>query len=252
MKAESALLSLYHIEPGRHREATMWHDADHKAEVIGSLATVFISQRWVTPPEWRPYTFASALPDGGGEYINLYWSSEGPDDLQRDFSEFGRQMTAAGRMKPVQYMTKTWPEGSSVPAVPVLAQSRPGLEISGAAVTASMNMTALMTVIEVVHDDAERAAFGQWHEQVYLPMVLGTGLFAGVAKLAMASADEPGRFVTLYYLDASAPAEAYSQFKQTAAGWGGETDLAPPVSASYQLIFESLARPSIGNYDFYE
>ena len=107
MKAHSALLSLYSIEPGRHREATMWHDADHKAEVIGSLATVFISQRWVTPPEWLPLRFAPNLPDGGGEYVNLYWSSAEPADLQRNFSAFGRAMTLAGRMGPVQYMTKT-------------------------------------------------------------------------------------------------------------------------------------------------
>ncbi len=185
MKAQSALLSLYHIESGRHREATMWHDADHKAEVIGSMATVFISQRWVIPPEWLPYRFGPTLAGNGGEYVNLYWSTSRPEALQRDFTAFGQQMTAAGRMKTVQYMTKTWPEGSSVPAIPVLAESRPGLAISGAAVTASMTMTALMTVVEVVGDSAERAAFAQWHEQVYLPKVLGTGLFAGTAKWAV-------------------------------------------------------------------
>jgi hypothetical protein len=252
MKAQSALLSLYHIESGRHREATMWHDADHKAEVIGSMPTVFISQRWVTPPEWLPYRFGPTLVDDGGEYVNLYWSTSQPADLQRDFTAFGQQMTSVGRMKPVQYMTKTWPEGSSVPAIPVLAESRPGLAISGSAVTASMTMTALMTVVEVVRDEAERAAFAQWHEQTYLPMVLGTGLFAGIAKVALLSPDEPGQFITLYYLDAGAPAEAYVQFKETAARWGGQAELAPPVSPSYELVFESLARPSIGCYDFYE
>ena len=251
MKAHSALLSLYHIESGRHREATMWHDADHKAEVIGSMETVFISQRWVTPPEWLPYRFGPTLSDGGGEYVNLYWSTSGPEELQRDFTAFGQQMTRVGRMKPVQYMTKTWPVGSSVPAAPVLAESRPGLEISGSAVTASMTMTALMTVVEVIPDERERALFAHWHEQVYLPMVLGTGLFAGVAKLALVSPDEPGQFVTLYYFDAAEPADAYLRFKATAAQWGSEAELAPPVSPSYQLVFESLSRPSIGYYDIY-
>jgi hypothetical protein len=252
MKARSALLSLYSIEPGRHREATMWHDADHKAEVIGSLASVFISQRWVTPPEWLAFRNSSELPDAGGEYVNLYWSSAEPVDLQRNFSAFGRAMTLAGRMGPVQYMTKTWPEGSSVPAVPVLVESGPDRAISGTAVTASMSMTALMTVVESVVDEGERAAFAQWHEQVYLPMVLSTGLFAGIAKLAMVSDDQPGQFATLYYLDAPDPAEVYTRFKQTAAQWGSQPELAPPVSDSYQLIFESLARPSVGHYDFYE
>ncbi len=252
MKAKSALLSLYAIEPGRHREAAMWHDADHKAEVIGSLATVFISQRWVTPPEWLPLRFSSNLPDGGGEYVNLYWSSAEPAELQRNFSAFGRAMTLAGRMEPVRYMTKTWPEGSSVPAVPVLVESGPGRPISGPAVTASTSMTALMTVIESVTDESERSAFAQWHEQVYLPMVLSTGLFAGVAKLAMVSDDAPGQFVTLYYLDSPDPGADYTRFKQTAARWGSQPEVAPPVSSTYELIFESLACPSIGRYDFYE
>jgi hypothetical protein len=51
MKAQSASLTLYHFEPGHHTEVCMWHDQDHKPEVVGTMPNVFISQRWVAPPE---------------------------------------------------------------------------------------------------------------------------------------------------------------------------------------------------------
>ena len=59
MKARSASLTLYHFEPEHHKEVCMWHDQDHKPEVVGTVPNIFISQRWVAPPELS----------GGGRHV---------------------------------------------------------------------------------------------------------------------------------------------------------------------------------------
>src|SRR5918999_6123660 len=51
MKARSASLTLYHFADGHHREVCIWHDQDHKPEVVATTPGIFISQRWVAPPE---------------------------------------------------------------------------------------------------------------------------------------------------------------------------------------------------------
>jgi hypothetical protein len=253
MKAQSASLSLYHILPGHHREATMWHDADHKAEVVGAMDNIFISQRWVTPPEWLSLRQTTLLAEGGGEYVNLYWSSGTTEELERDFGRLGDALTLVGRMEPAtKYMRKTWPTTASGRMKPLLLLSRPGLELSGEAVPASTAMTGLMTRVEMVHDDEKRESFNRWHEQEYIPMVLDTGLFAGAAKLALDPAAEDGQYVTLYYLDADSPADAYQQFKEISAQWDNDGKLSPQKDAAHEVVFESLSRPSIGHYDFYE
>ena len=54
MKAKTASLTLYHFEPGHHREVCQWHDRDHKPEVVGTVPNIFVSQRWVAPRDpWR-------------------------------------------------------------------------------------------------------------------------------------------------------------------------------------------------------
>jgi hypothetical protein len=252
MKAKSASMSLYHILAGHHREATMWHDADHKAEVLGAMANVFISQRWVTPPDWLPLRAPSPLAESGGEYVNLYWSTGTPAELDQDFAALGDRLTRAGRMEPAtKYMQMVWPQGSAGRMVPLLMQGRPGLEISGQAVTASTAMTGLLTRVERIQDEGKRDSFNRWHEAEYIPMVLETGLFAGIAKLGVLYPGGTGQFVTLYYLDTPNPVDEYKLFRQETSQWRSAQKLAPCDEASYGLVFESIAQPSIGQYDIY-
>lgn len=250
LKAKSASLSLYHMDPGHHREASRWHDADHKAEVIGSAADIFISQRWVTPPDWIDLRPKSDLPEGGGEYVNLYWSAATPDELSATFQALGTDLASVGRMDTVRYMHRVWPNaGVGNKLVPAWLTTRPGYTVSAAAVTASTNMTGLVTI---VGSGAAGEDFHRWHEGEYLPKVLETGLFAGAAKLAPEEANEAGVYLTLLYLDTDSPADAYVEYREKLASWTSESKGAPDSWAGHATVFESLAAPSIGHYDYYE
>ena len=92
MKANSASLTLYHFEQGHHREVCVWHDQDHKPEVVGTVPHIFISQRWVATPELIAQQPPGLLEHHGGEYVNLYWSSGTPEELESNFSVLGRRL----------------------------------------------------------------------------------------------------------------------------------------------------------------
>jgi hypothetical protein len=245
MKAHSASVTLYHMVPGHHREASVWHDADHKAEVIGSTPGIFISQRWVTPADWVALRPANDLPNGGGEYVNIYWSETSPEELAANFKQLGDDLTKVGRMDTVKYMQLVWPLPSHGRLRPVSVQARPGLEISPAAVTASTANTGLMTLIGEVTDPNQAGAFARWHEAEFMPLMLDTDLFTGAAKLAL---DGTGQDITLYYTDLDDPRRVYEEANAAMDSWAGF----PGGDTVYRTTFSSMARPSIGHYDFYE
>jgi hypothetical protein len=254
MKLNVGALSMYHIADGRHRETVRWHDADHKAEVIATVPGIFVSQRWVTPPGWLGLRPASPLEHGGGEYVNLYWSSGSDAELTRDFADLGARMSAAGRMRPAdEYMEKIWPVHSRSRIYLASVQGRPGLPTSAEAAMVATSNTALMTVIDSV-DDSEADAYGEWQRDEYIPMVLRTGIFtaAALCTLAPGSSRDDGQFVTLYYLDSDTPEAGYRQFQEIRSGWSAAGRLGPHAAeSSHRQILESLAVPSIGNYSFY-
>ncbi|HUZ19202.1 MAG TPA: hypothetical protein VMU75_01340 [Acidimicrobiales bacterium] len=252
MKARSASVSLYHMAPGHHRETCIWHDADHKAEVLGSVPNVFVSQRWVTPPGWMAVRPPTDLLEGGGEYVNIYWSSGTPEELSADFERLGADLTLVGRMDAVKYMEKVWPPLPHGALRPVLSEARPGVAISGEAVTASTANTGLVTVIGELSDETRLDDFARWHEGEHIPRVLETELFTGAAKLVC---DEPGlqrAYVTLYYTDDPSPVDVYSEFSRLAADWLANGGDFPGGAQSHRTTFQSVARPSIGHYDLYE
>lgn len=254
MKLNVGALSMYHIADGHHRETAWWHDADHKAEVIATVPGIFLSQRWVTPPGWLGLRPASPLAHGGGEYVNLYWSSGSDAELTRDFADLGARMTAVGRMRPAEkYMEKVWPVHARSRIYPESVQARPGLVTSAEAAMASTASTALLTVIDSV-DETEAGDYSAWQRDQYIPMVLGTGIFtaAALCTLDAGSSRDDGQFVTLCYLDSDAPEAAYRQFREVRARWSAEGRLGPQGPGSgYRQILETVAVPSIGNYSFY-
>ena len=248
-KAQSASVTLYHMDPGHHREASVWHDADHKAEVIASVPHVFVSQRWVTPPSWMALRPPSELPEGGGEYVNVYWSSGTAEALSEDFNRLGADLGAVGRMDTVRYMHLIWPTGAHSRLRPIYLETRPGLAISAAAVTASTAMTGLVATVgsSPAGDD-----FDRWHETEYLPKVLATNLFAGAAKLALDQPDHPGGYITLLYTDAPSPADTYVEYREQLRAWGADPNGVPDAWPGHTSIFETVAQPSIGRYDVYD
>jgi hypothetical protein len=254
MKLNVGALTLYHIADGHHRETARWHDADHKAEVIATVPGIFLSQRWVTPPGWLSLRPASPLAHGGGEYVNLYWSSGSADELTRDFADLGARMTAAGRMRPAeQYMEKVWPVHARARIHLASLQARPGLVTSAEAAVAATSNTALLTVIDSV-PDAGVVDYGAWQRDHYLPMVLGTGIFTAAALCTLGAGvnQDDGQFVTLYYLDADEPEAGYRQFREIRARWRAEGRLGPHDAGSgHRQVLETLAVPSIGNYSCY-
>jgi hypothetical protein len=253
MKAQSASVTLYHIQPGQHRAVCMWHDADHKAEVIGTMPHVFISQRWVTPPDWAALRSPTDLPHRGGEYVNIYWSSGSPEEMERDFAALGDRLERAGRMEPTMSnkMQRVWPSPAHSRLRPVSIQTRSGLDLSGEAVTASTANTGLVLVVGEVLDGAERDEFARWHQSVFVPMVLDTGAFAGAAELMFDGADQRNTFVTLYYTDLADPTDAYREFSRLSADERQAGDL-PGGPPAHRTVLSTVARPSIGQYDFYD
>jgi hypothetical protein len=254
-KAQRASVTLYHMDPGHHREASIWHDADHKAEVIASVPHVFISQRWVTPPSWMALRPPSKLPEGGGEYVNVYWSSGTAEALSEDFNRLGTDLGAVGRMDTVRYMHLIWPTGAGSRLRPTCLETRPGLPISAAAVTASTAMTGLVATVGRGPTSGGGPAggdFDRWHETEYLPKVLATNLFAGVAKLALDHPDHRGTYITLLYTDEPAPAETYGEYREKVRAWAADPNGAPDAWPGHTAIFETIAQPSIGRYDVYD
>src|SRR3954449_6093538 len=108
MKARTASISMYHFEPGHHREVSIWHDQDHKPEVVATVPGIFISQRWVAPPDLMAARPRSSLAHAGGEYVNLYWTTTTPEQLRADFQVLGRRLEMVGRMEPMRYIHRTW------------------------------------------------------------------------------------------------------------------------------------------------
>jgi hypothetical protein len=120
----------------------MWHDQDHKPEVVGTVPNIFISQRWVAPAELMAVRPPSSLEHNGGEYVNLYWSTGTPGELDADFDVLGRRLELVGRMQPMQYIHRTWGRRLR----PISAYTRAGLELSAEAVTCAPQNTGLRPV----------------------------------------------------------------------------------------------------------
>ena len=241
MKARCASLTLYHFAEGHHREVCMWHDQDHKPEVVGTVPGIFISQRWVAPPEMKALWPPSSLAEGGGEYVNLYWTTTTPDELGADFQALGQRLEAVGRMQPMRYIQRTWGERMR----PVSASTKPGLPLSAEAVACAPQTTGLMLTIEELSDSSGRGAYAHWHETDYIPTVLGTGIFSGAVKLTRGAPDS-NQLVMLYYTDRPDPCSAYAEFQ--------EARLAdfPDAESLRKRIHNGMYRPSIGHYEFYE
>ncbi len=251
MKIQSASFSMYTMDAGHHREACIWHDADHKAEVIGTVPDIFISQRWVTPPDWvklLPQSSAEQL----GEYVNLYWSSADAAVLSDQFRELGQRMGAVGRMDMLKYMHKTWPAAAQVSMRPVSMQSRPGFILSPEAVLASTAMTGLVTTILESKSGARDHDFDRWQDEEHIPAVLASGLFAGAVRLVSDHPELPGTSVVLYYTDDEDPASIYTGFRELSEQQANGGGTSAERLAKVETVFESVSCPSIGHYDYYD
>jgi hypothetical protein len=243
MKAQSASLTLYHFADGHHREVCVWHDQDHKPEVVATTPGIFISQRWVAPPDLMAARSPSTLPHNGGEYVNLYWSSGSAEQLHADFDVLGRRLELVGRMQPMQYIERTFGRRLR----PVSFQTRPGLGLSAEAVTCAPQNGGLFLVIGELQPDAGGADFAAWHETEHIPEILATGIFSGAAKLMSAAADEPNLMVILYYSDRTDPVGTYRDFRSAASGLRPH----PDAERAFRRVHSGMYRPSIGFYDYY-
>jgi len=220
MKAECASLTLYHFAEGHHREVCVWHDRDHKPEVVAHVPGIFISQRWVAPPEMKALFPPSTLEYGGGEYVNMYWTATSADELGAGFQVLGRRLEAEGRMEPMRYIHRTWGERLR----PVSAVARRGLGLSAEAVTCALQTTGLMVTI-----DPPATADSQLVERM-----LDTGIFTAMVRLTSGSND-----VSLWYTDWPDVTAAYRAFRAQAP---------PPVAGR---LHEGMYCQSMGRYDLY-
>ena len=250
MKAKTASLTLYHFEPGHHREVCQWHDRDHKPEVVGTVPNIFVSQRWVAPPDLLAARPQSALEHNGGEYVNLYWSSGTPSELAADFAVLGRRLELVGRMEPMRYIHRTW--GGRLR--PVSAQVRPGLELSPDAVPSAIQNSGLMVVIIELAKSDTRDAYARWHESEHIPIILETGVFSGAVKLMHDGPEGADNdvFVTLYYTDRPDPTAAYAEFRQISAEWPGTGKSFRDADRARKVLHSAMYVPSMGFYDYYD
>ena len=252
MKANGAAFSLYHMEAGHHRATCTWHDNDHKAEVIGSLPGVYSTQRWVTPPEWMKLRPPNDLPYGGGEYINMYWTAETGAELSARFRELGRELTAAGRMAPMAYMKRSWPESGETPWHPTTITAGEKTVTSAEGVLASIGMTGLVSVIEVAHDGADPNEVSRRQANEIIPAVVATGLFAGAAQLNSDKPTVAGTSVLLYYVDADDPAEVFGEYRRFVESTAKSDKQFAAHQGSVETIFESVSCPSMGHYEYWD
>jgi len=248
MKARSASLTLYHFEPGHHKEVCTWHDQDHKPEVVGTMPNIFVSQRWVAPTYLMAMRPASTLEHNGGEYVNLYWSSGTPDEMHADFGVLGRRLELVGRMQPMRYIHRTWGRRLR----PVSAYTRPGLELSAEAVTFAPQTSGLLLVIVQMLDSDRRDAYASWHESEHVPMILDTGIFSGSVKLMSDAPEDRNLFVVLYYTDRPDPGAAYAEFRDISSEWKKSGKDFSNADSARKLIHSGMYRPSIGHYEFYD
>jgi hypothetical protein len=248
MKARSASLTLYHFDTGHHREVCVWHDQDHKPEVIGTTPHIFISQRWVATPPLLAAQPPSRLEHHGGEYVNLYWSSGTPEELQSNFSILGRRLELVGRMEPMKYIHRTWGRRLQ----PISTFTRPGLDLSAEAVTFAPQTTGLMVVIIELQNSEGRDEYARWHETVHAPMILETGLFSGAVKLASPEPSDSNLLVMLYYTDREDPHAAYIEFHTVADDWRRTGKHFPNADTVRSIVHSGMYIPSIGHYDYYE
>jgi hypothetical protein len=248
MKARSASLTLYHFEPGHHREVCVWHDQDHKPEVVGTMPHVYISQRWVAPPDLKALRPPSSLEHQGGEYVNLYWSSGTPEEMQSDFSVLGRRLEVVGRMQPMRYIHRTW--GRRL--VPISMQARPGLQLSAEAATFTPQTSSVLLVVMELASSDNRDAFAQWHASVHMPMILETGIFSAAVKLISSDPQERDVCVIMYYSDRPDPVSAYREFQDISRGWRNTDKDFPDAASARRIVHSGMYRPSIGHYEYYD
>jgi hypothetical protein len=211
---------------------------------------VFVSQRWVAPPDMMECRGQNELPHKGGEYLNLYWSTGSVDEMTKDFAHLGGRLTAVGRMEPMKYLERTW--GSRLQ--PVSFQTPPGGPLGGEAVVASTVTTGLFVVIGEVFDTPRKGDFMRWHEDVHNPMILETGLFVGEAKLMPPAVDggPVNSYVGLYYTNDPDPKKVWTEFGKIAASWRAEGKDFPDVASARKIVFGGMFKPSMGHYEYYD
>lgn len=243
MKAKSASLTMYHVEEGRHREVLVWHDQDHKPEVVGTTPHIFISQRWVATPDLMEARPPSSLEFAGGEYLNLYWSAGTAKELEENFKLLDARLRPIGRMEPMQYMRRTWGDR----LLPVSGQIRPGLELSVEGVTCAPQTSGLMVVLETLRDSDQRAEYERWVEVEQMPRVLHTGLFSGAVRFQSGTGANGDLSAVFYYTDHADPLAAYREFRDLEAGWTGF----PDADSAPRPVHSGMYKPSMGFYDYY-
>lgn len=254
MKANGAGFGLVHIEEGHHRATCEWHDNDHKAEVVGSIPGVYSTQRWVTPPEWMKLRAPNDLPFAGGEYINMYWTAETGEELSARFGKLGRELEAAGRMGPMVHWNGCWPklDGGGPAWHPTTVTAAEKTVTSADAVLASIGMTGLVSVIETAHEGVHPAEVTRRQTEEIIPAVLATGLFEGAARLASDRPGLEGTAVLLYYVHADDPAEVFGEYRRFHEARSKTDKSFATHRDSVKTVFESVSRPSMGHYDFYD
>jgi hypothetical protein len=248
MKAGTISLGLWHIEPGHHREVCQWHDVDHKPEVLGTTPNVFISQRWVAPPAMVAARSRSRLQFGGGEYVNLYWTTGTPEQLGKDFRELGARMTELGRMEPNKYIHTTWRTSTR----PASLQARAGQVLSAEAVPASPVNSGMMLMVVEVQAGPRRDDYVRWLQTERVPMMLETGLFNGEVEVAGADPDRENHVAALFYTDVDDPTAAYLEVHKIFADWNKNGHGFPEADQVRTVLHSSMYTNSIGRYEFYD
>jgi hypothetical protein len=210
VKARSASLNLFHFVPGRHRDLRRWHDQDHRPEVLGGMPEIFISQRWVAPPEFVAARPHGGLPHVGGEYVNLYWSSGLAEDIDPGFAVLRRRLEPAGRMAMMEYIDIVW----NGRLEPVAATTRAGLDLSIEAVLCAPQTTGLIVLIDELARSADGPSFARWLDSEHTPRVLDTQLFMGAVRLATVVPAGDKAMVTFLYSERPDPLATFNAFLQ--------------------------------------
>jgi len=209
---------------------------------------VFISQRWVATPAMVAARPAGRLADGGGEYVNLYWTTGTPDELGRDFQALGARLTEVGRMEPNKYIHTSWRTRTS----PGQLQARPEQVLSAEAVAASPVNSGMLLVINDVPDGPHHEDYLRWRQNERVPMILGTGLFNAAVTVRGSDAERQNHVAELFYTDVDDPTSAYVELQKLLAEWSKTGRDFLDVNQVRTKLHSSMYTNSIGHYEFYD
>ncbi|MBI2866481.1 MAG: hypothetical protein HYX99_03900 [Chloroflexi bacterium] len=213
MKLQGVLLFFLSCPPDRQAEFNQWYDTDHLPE-NRALPGVFHAQRYVAPPEYRALREATALRDGGGSYLTVYFTENEVRETQKHVITLATQLREGGRFP--DYFDSPFGAAFSIQAVAL----RPGLVLSPGAASVMPHQGAYILLDELTDSSQEQKVM-DWYDQVHIPDTLRCPGFAAAFRFRCLRRGYEGWLLHCFYLQGD-PLSATRERQQRLPRWQAE------------------------------